>query len=69
MQLGSQPHNGEIRLVCRACGNRWDEQLRLPMQMEAFIARLTGFKVCPVCGDTHNVFLRTEQDGKEVAGG
>lgn len=37
-------------LSCRECGHLWGEQMKLPMEAHAFVARLKGWAVCPSCG-------------------
>lgn len=32
------------------CGHEWEEEVYLPMQVDAFLARARGWSVCPRCG-------------------
>lgn len=61
-----------IILEC-PCSHRWVERLtRLPMAVCAFIARLKGMSVCPICGKSKDVMLLTgeryRQAYKELLG-
>jgi predicted nucleic-acid-binding Zn-ribbon protein len=56
----------EMILECPKCKLRWKETPELPMTMDAFLARLKAFGVCPDCGNKKDVVLLTGKDFKEA---
>ena len=48
--------DGRMILEC-PCGHRWLEKVKLPMRVDAFIARARGFRVCPVCGNNKKIMM------------
>lgn len=47
-------------LECK-CGYQWEEKLKLPMRMEAFVSRLKGWMSCPVCNGKKILLLTGEK--------
>ena len=42
------------------CGHEWEEEIFLPMQVDAFLARSRGWSVCPRCGGKKVYMLMKE---------
>lgn len=39
------------------CGHQWIEKAQLPMSINAFVARMKSWSVCPKCGRKKKVVL------------
>jgi hypothetical protein len=48
---------GRVDLNCQGCRHKWQEEIVLPMAVEAALARMRAWCTCPNCGSDDHVYI------------